>query len=340
MDTFVIDEADRLFDMGFYPDLKKMFRFLPPREERQTMLFSATLEMRVRELAWEYMNEPAEVEFESQTMTVDSIKQELYHVAKSEKLKLLLQLLEVEQPKSALIFTNSRYMTMNLAKLLKINGWDADYISGDLSQFAREKALEKMKNGKIRILVATDVAARGLQIDNLPLVVNYDVPEDYENYVHRIGRTARAGKSGKAITLADEEFVYGLEAIEKYINMKIPVIWPDNLPEIEVKTRIPREPADRKPVAKKPANKSAKKPVAKSTDRPADKPAPKKKPLGKMTEEERMKYYRQKYGFEPKAETVKKPAETPVKTPVEASVEKKGFFKRLASLFRSKKGEN
>ncbi len=326
IDTFVIDEADRLFDMGFYPDLKKMFRYLPPREERQTMLFSATLEMRVRELAWEYMNEPVEVEFESQTMTVDSIKQELYHVAKSEKLKLLLQLLAVEQPKSALIFTNSRYMTMQLSKLLKANGWDADYISGDLTQFAREKALEKMKSGKIRILVATDVAARGLQIDNLPLVVNYDVPEDYENYVHRIGRTARAGKSGKAITLADEEFVYGLEAIEKYINMKIPVIWPDNLPEIEVKTYIPREPA-RKPAAKKPAEKpAAKKPVAK---KPAGKPAAKPSHLGKMTEEERMKYYREKYGFEPK--------EAP--KAAEAPKEKVGFFKRLASLFKSKKGD-
>ena len=160
------------------------------------MLFSATLEMKVRELAWEYMNDPVVIEQESQTITVDSITQELYHVAKSEKFHLLLQLLAVEQPSASLIFTNSRYMTMELAKRLKANGWNADYISGDLAQGAREAALAKLKNGKITILVATDVAARGLQIDNLPLVVNYDLPEDYENYVHRIGRTARAGKSG------------------------------------------------------------------------------------------------------------------------------------------------
>lgn len=337
IDTFVIDEADRLFDMGFYPDLKKIFRHLGPREKRQTMLFSATLEMRVRELAWEYMNSPAEIDFEYKTITVESIKQELYHVAKSEKLKLLLQLLAVEKPESALIFTNSRYMTMHLAKLLKANGWNADYISGDLSQYAREKALEKMKSGKTAILVATDVAARGLQIDGLPLVVNYDVPEDYENYVHRIGRTARAGRSGKAITLADEEFVYGLEAIEKYINMKIPVIWPDNLPEIEVNTVIKTQPKPQARPQAKQAQRPSQKPAPKQAQKPSQKQAPKQGPaqgpkpshLGNMTQEQRMAYYKKKYGFEPSEHK-----EVP-----KAPEKKKSFWNRVASIFKSGKGK-
>lgn len=305
-DTFVIDEADRLFDMGFYPDLKRIFRSLRPREERQTMLFSATLEMRVRELAWEYMNDPETMELEPETITVDKITQELYHVAKSEKFHLLLQLLASENPQSVLIFSNLRHITEELSVRLKLNGYSASYISGDLPQRARQQALENMKSGKIKILVATDVAARGLQIDDLPLVINYDIPEDYENYVHRIGRTARAGKSGKAITLADEEFVYGLEAIEKYIKYKIPVIWPDNLPEVEDKSLGKSWSA--KPERKVQAKKSPAKKV------PAKK-APSKKPLGKMTEQERLEYYKKKYGTD--LEFKKEPEK------------KKGFFARL-----------
>ena len=354
IDTFVIDEADRLFDMGFYPDIKKMFRMMVPREQRQTMLFSATLEMRVRELAWEYMNESEEIELEPDTITVDSITQELYHVAKSEKLKLLLQLLALEQPESAIIFTNSRHMTMELSRRLRYNGWNADYISGDLTQKARELALSKLKNGKIKILVATDVAARGLQIDNLPLVVNYDIPEDYENYVHRIGRTARAGKSGKAITLADEEFVYGLEAIEKYIKMKIPVIWPDNLPEITVKTApdsrsikkdVPRQSGSRpksgtsgKTSSGKPSS-SRKDSARQDSSRPAAQNRTKSdsrsgKSLGRMTEAERMKYYKDKYGFEPsKTASTSKESKEEKKEPVK----KPGFWARLFGIGRKKK---
>lgn len=310
IDTFVLDEADRMFDMGFYPDIKKLFLSLPDKDKRQTMLFSATLEMRVRELAWEFMNENVrEVELEPETITVDKIKQELYHVAKSEKFGLMLQLLAVEQAKNVLIFTNSRHMTMEVAKRLCLNGFNADYLSGDLSQNARDKALSKMKEGKTSILVATDVAARGLQIDDLPLVINYDIPEDYENYVHRIGRTARAGKSGKAITLADEEFVYGLEPIENYIKMKIPVIWPDNLPEIEDKSLGQKWFEEKKPKAQK--KPSYKKPVADSKKHVQN--------LSKMSEEQRMEYYKKKYGFEPVKKTDKKPKKA----------KKLGLFARL-----------
>ncbi len=325
--TFVIDEADRLFDMGFYPDLKRIFNMLPPREERQTMLFSATLEEKVRNMAWEYMNDPETIEFESDSITVEQITQELYHISKAEKFMLLLQLLKRENPKEVLIFTNSRYMTTTLSRRLSANGYSTACLSGDLSQKAREESLAKMKSGKVRILVATDVAARGLQIDDLPLVVNYDVPEDYENYVHRIGRTARAGKSGKAITLADEEFVYGLEAIEKFINMKIPVIWPKDLPEVEDKSLNMNLRANEKP------KKASKKPEPKKTNaRPATS-KPKKtvqaKHLGSMTEAERLEYYKKKYGFE-----AVKSQETATDTQKEEKPGKKGFLAFIKKLFK------
>ena len=335
---------------------------LPDRSLRQTLLFSATLEMRVRDLAWEFMNDPAEFDLEPDHITVESITQELYHVAKSEKFGLLLQLLAAENPEAALMFTNSRHMAEELCARLKHNGYNADYLTGDLPQAQRQKALDKLKEGKTRILVATDVAARGLQIDDLPLVVNYDIPEDYENYVHRIGRTARAGKSGKAITLADEEFVYGLEAIEKYIKMKIPVIWPDNLPEVEDLSigkswRIRPERQNQGNARKKgPGSKSGRRAeedrrqnqTQKSAQPSGSKPKPQNnqqhkkyssdrtntKSLGAMSEKERMDYYRKKYGFEPKKEEPAKQDTKPAPKAPEVSEKnekgkKKGFFKRL-----------
>jgi ATP-dependent RNA helicase RhlB len=237
-DTFVVDEADRMFDMGFYPDVQKMFGLLRPCKERQTMLFSATLGTRVRNLAWSYMNNPVEVEVQPEEITVDAITQELYHISKAEKFGLLLQLLKRENPENCLLFTNTKARCIEVARRLTLNGYEAKYLMGDLPQSKRLETIENMKDGKIKFLVATDVAARGLQIDDLQLVVNYDIPDDFENYVHRIGRTARAGKTGKSITLADEEYVFGLEPIEKYIQMKIPVIWPEegSLPVVEDKS--------------------------------------------------------------------------------------------------------
>jgi ATP-dependent RNA helicase RhlB len=237
-DTFVVDEADRLFDMGFYPDVQKMFSLLRPCQERQTMLFSATLGTRVRNLAWSFMNNPVEVEVQPEEITVNAITQELYHISKDEKFGLLLQLLHRENPENCLVFTNTKARCIEVAKRLSLNGYAAKYLMGDLPQSKRLETIDKMKEGKIKFLVATDVAARGLQIDDLQLVVNYDIPDDFESYVHRIGRTARAGKTGKSITLADEEYVFGLEPIENYIQMKIPVIWPaeGELPVVEDKS--------------------------------------------------------------------------------------------------------
>ncbi len=220
----VIDEADRMFDMGFIDDLRKLIRFLPPPAQRQTFLFSATLNVRVKNLAWEYMDEPKEIVIEPERVTVELVTQELYHVGSDEKMRLLLGILKRDKPESVLIFCNQKFMAEEVARRLGANGIVCEFIMGDLPQAKRLQVIEKLKAGQVEILVATDVAARGLDVEALDLVVNYDVPLDPESYVHRIGRTARAGKAGKAVTLACEKFVYGLPAIEKYIGARIPVL--------------------------------------------------------------------------------------------------------------------
>ncbi len=313
VDTFIIDEADRLFDMGFYLDIQKMFKMMVPKEERQTMLFSATLGTRVRNLAWSYMSDPVEIAVQPEEITVKEITQELYHVAKVDKFNLFLALLTKENPQNALIFTNTKSRAVEISKRLNFNGYKTQFLMGDLPQSKRLQIINRMKRGELRFLIATDVAARGLQIDDLELVVNYDIPEDFENYVHRIGRTARAGKSGKAITLACEQFVYSLEAIEEYIQMKIPVIWPEEgfLPVVEDKSAtmqyrdMSRGKRSRAPQKSSPVPRRTSKPIKRT--RPSSGQKSKSYPqvktksykeIGKMSLDERMAYYKKMYGGE------------------------------------------
>jgi ATP-dependent RNA helicase RhlB len=223
----VIDEADRLFDMGFLPDLKTIIRMMPEKNSRQTMLYSATLDRRVKDIADEFMNKAVEVEIPSEMITVDNVTQKLYHVGSNEKINLLLGILKTEEPKNAIIFTNTKRKAVEISERLKHNDYNCQYIIGDLPQKNRLDIIDKVKSGKIPILIATDVASRGLHIEDLEMVINYDLPENCESYVHRIGRTARVGKSGKAISLVCDKYVYGLEAIESFTKMKIPVQWAD-----------------------------------------------------------------------------------------------------------------
>jgi ATP-dependent RNA helicase RhlB len=218
----VIDEADRLFDMGFLPDLRDIVRQMPDRERRQSMLFSATLNKLSQRVAAAYLNAPAFIEVTPEQLTVDTITQELYRVGSHIKLNFLLGLLARRAPRNVLIFTNMKHTAFLLSKQLQANGHRARFLSGDLPQSERLKIIEDFMAGRFPILVATDVASRGLHIDDLEMVVNYDIPQDCENYVHRIGRTARAGAAGLAVTLASEKTSDHLEAIEKFIGQKIP----------------------------------------------------------------------------------------------------------------------
>jgi ATP-dependent RNA helicase RhlB len=174
------------------------------------------------------MNQPEKIEIRPEKITVDTITQELYHVGSREKINLLLGILKRDNPKSVLFFTNMKCDAERLSKRLELNGYPNEFLTGDLAQSRRLRIINDFKSGKVLFLVATDVAARGLHIEGLDMVVNYDLPGESENYVHRIGRTARAGKSGKSVTLACEKYIANLEPIETLINAKIPVIFPED----------------------------------------------------------------------------------------------------------------
>lgn len=220
----VIDEADRMFDMGFIADLRFMLKRMSPYSERQSMLFSATLSYRVMELSHEFMNMPEKFVVTPERMTVELTEQQIYHVGKAEKFGLLLSMIRREPEGRYLVFCNMKVTVERLKNLLEANNISAYAITGDLDQRKRIKVLADFKEGKFPVLIATDVASRGLHIDGVTHVINYDLPQDPEDYVHRIGRTGRAGAGGKAISLACEDYILSLPDIENFIKQKIPVM--------------------------------------------------------------------------------------------------------------------
>ena len=234
----ILDEADRMFDLGFIKDLRFLLRKLPRREERQTLLFSATLSHRVLELAYEHMNEPEKVVVETDTVTTSRVRQVMYLPANEEKLPLLIGLLSRSEGARTMVFVNTKVWVERVAKALERAHYRVGVLSGDVPQKKRQSLLGKFQRGELEILVATDVAARGLHIDGVSHVFNFDLPFEAEDYVHRIGRTARLGAQGDAISFACERYAQGLPAIEAFIEQSIPVEPMTN----EMLTAIPRAP--------------------------------------------------------------------------------------------------
>jgi ATP-dependent RNA helicase RhlB len=219
----VLDEADRMFDLGFIRDIRYLLRRMPKPEKRQNLLFSATLSSRVSELAYEHMNDPIAIDASCDQVTVDTVTHRLFHVAREEKIPLLLGLLQRMDVSRTIVFVNTKRVAERLSGYLGSNGLDAGLLTGDVPQRKRIQLLEQFRRGRLPILVATDVAARGLHIPDVSHVFNYDLPQEAEDYVHRVGRTARAGASGEAISFACEEYVFSLPQIEAFIDQKIPV---------------------------------------------------------------------------------------------------------------------
>ncbi|MFI4970304.1 MAG: DEAD/DEAH box helicase [Lysobacterales bacterium] len=222
IEVVVIDEADRMFDLGFIKDIRFLFRRMPPREQRQGMLFSATLSHRVLELAYDHMNSPENLAVEADNVTADRVRQVVYFPAKEEKLPLLVNLLSRVDANRSLVFVNTKIAAEKVTRALERHGFTVATLSGDVPQAKRERLLGKFQKGEIEVLVATDVAARGLHITAVSHVFNYDLPHDAEDYVHRIGRTARLGAEGDAISFACDLYAMGLPDIEAYIEQKIP----------------------------------------------------------------------------------------------------------------------
>jgi ATP-dependent RNA helicase RhlB len=241
----ILDEADRMFDLGFIKDIRYLLRRLPPPEQRLNMLFSATLSQRVMELAYEHMNEPQLLRVEPDKVTVDRVRQAIFFPSNPEKMPLLVGLIKEMGASRIMVFVNTKREAERVEAYLEVNGIDAQAISGDVPQNKRMSMLLRFQKGELAVLIGTDVASRGLHIPDVQCVINYDLPQDREDYVHRIGRTARAGAFGDAISFGCETYAISLPDIEEFIGHKIPVAKfdPALLPEL-------KKPAYRKPRGK------------------------------------------------------------------------------------------
>ena len=237
--VMVLDEADRMFDLGFIKDIRFLLRRMPEPGKRLNLLFSATLSYKVTELAYEHMNNPVLVKIETEQVTSKAIKQIAFCPANEQKIPLLLGLLKHHDPQRSIIFVNTKKCAEELDRYLNANGYKTAVLSGDVPQEKRQRLLNDFQENKVRLMIATDVAARGLHIADVSHVINYDLPQDAEDYVHRIGRTARFGSEGEAISFICEEYAYHMPDIEEYIAQKIPVSnIDDSLLETEVKPPV------------------------------------------------------------------------------------------------------
>lgn len=244
IEYFVLDEADRMLDMGFIRDIRKIMKLIPAK--RQTMLFSATLPDEIQHLVDEILHDPIRIMISSGHMTVEKIQQSLYYVDKLNKAKLLIRLLDDPRIYNAIVFVRTKRNADTLCKKLNKAKITAEAIHGDKSQNARVRALQNFKDNKARILVATDIAARGIDIDDLTHVINFDLPEQAENYVHRIGRTARAGASGEAITFCCYQEKDLLKEVERFIHQSIPVVDNPYYPMEDLSDPVKKEKAPQK----------------------------------------------------------------------------------------------
>ena len=246
----VLDEADRMLDLGFIQDIRFLLKRLPKPEKRLSMMFSATLSHRVMELSYEHMNQPEKIEIKAEAVNTKKIKQSVYYPANDEKIPLLLGLMNTLKPKRSIVFVNTKRNAETIDDFMRSNGVNAVMISGDVRQNKRQSLLKEFANGEHQVLIATDVAARGLHIDDVTHVFNYDLPQQAEDYVHRIGRTARAGASGEAHSFACEDTAFYLPDIEAYINMSVPMesVTADNLLEdLKPRKRVTRDRVPHRP---------------------------------------------------------------------------------------------
>lgn len=251
LEYFVLDEADRMLDMGFIHDIKRLLPLLP--KKRQTLFFSATMPAEIAKLANTLLNSPAKIEVSPASSTVDTIEQSLYFAEKNDKRKLLTELLKSTEIESALVFTRTKYGADKLCRALNRSGISSEAIHGEKSQTARQRALANFKVRKTRVLIATDIAARGIDVDQLSHVFNFELPEVAETYVHRIGRTGRAGHEGKAIAFCSTEELPLLKSIQKLIGKQIPILDTPELPaeEPSLRTSVPGIRTDLSPVTEK-----------------------------------------------------------------------------------------
>jgi ATP-dependent RNA helicase RhlB len=265
VEVAILDEADRMFDLGFIKDIRYLLRRLPPHDQRLNMLFSATLSHRVLELAYEHMNDPELIRIEPDKMTADRVRQAIFFPSNPEKLPLLVGLIREMGTGRIMVFVNTKREAERVEACLIANGIDAKAISGDVPQKKRLSMMRKFLSGELPVLIGTDVASRGLHIPDVQYVINYDLPQDAEDYVHRIGRTARAGAAGDAISFGCETYAVSLPEIEDYIGHKIPVASydPKLLPELNRFTtqRRDKRPGDRsgsrRPDSRRSGNRSS-----------------------------------------------------------------------------------